>query len=254
MKTLLKAVLAVIVMSAVAVSAVAGESYTPNGSVTVSMSDRFVSPTLSTVRDVPYGVLDVWLNLPAGFSLQATEYIGFNDDDFDSDKNDEFDATAWKKFTLASSTYLKLRVKYINLMPVSDISGDDLLAYDVYVGRSWNWDGPNTVAAELRLQYWHYSRDIDEGMFILIPTLAHEYRAGMFTFYDRVSLLWNEELAPFGEMVNVQPVVGLKLRLTPSLNWNVVDIAGVLPLTEVEDGDPRTDGKVAYTTALNWRF
>jgi hypothetical protein len=254
----LKMVMAAVLMIVTFTQAWAGEGWTPSGSLTAQVASRNLNPCLSSVGyDDTQLMLDGWLNLPAGLSVELTEYAGLNDSDLDGDKGDEFDLAVWKKFALSSDSYLKFRVKYINGFPVSDMNGKDLLAYDVFVGKSFNWDGgPNTVKTEVRVQYWHYVRDLSEGLVEVIPSLTHEYRIGQFTTYERLALQWNNELAPFGDLLSGQASIGVKAKLMKNLNWNVVDVAAVTALTSVDEGDPRKVEhlKSAVTTALTYNF
>ncbi len=229
------------------------------GSFTASVMSQNIHPTLSMVKyPDPQVQGDLWLDLPAGYALQLQEYAGLNGGGFDNDKGDEFDLGVWKKFALDASTYLKLRLKYVDSFPVSEVEGDDPIAYDVFIGRSFNHDGPNTVTAELRAEYWHYIREGSEGMVSVIPSLSHEYRANArFAVYDQLVLQWNNEMDAFGELLSAQAKAGVKVKLTNNLNWNVVDVWGILPLTKVADGDPRAkndDGAVAVATALALRL
>jgi len=127
------------------------------------------------------------------------------------------------------------------------------LAYDVFIGKGFALNDKNLVKTEVRVQYWHYIRDLGEGLFEVIPSMTHEYKLNSkVTTYERLALQWNNELAPFGELLSGQAGVGLKVKLGQNLTWNLVDVTAVTALTPVDDGDPREGEsvKAAVSTAL----
>lgn len=232
------------------------DSWTPSGNVTALVQSKNLHPTLTFVKyDKPQAMLDGLLNLPAGFAVELSEYAGLNNRNLDGDKGDEFDAIVWKKFTLSPTDYLKLRLKYIDNFPGTDMDGKDMLAYDAFLGRVIKVDPVNTVTPEIRVEYWHYVRDLNESMVSVMPSLAHEYQfLPKVKLYDQFVLQWNDKLAPFGQLLSGQARVGLKVNISHDLVWNLIDVWGIMPLTQVSKGDPRQDGEVAYTTALKYNF
>ena len=235
------------IVAAVGLSALAApvSDWTPSGNVTATVGSKNLNPCMTSVSyDEPYGAIDLWLNLPAGFALQTSEEFGLGESDLDSDKGDKFNFAVWKKFVPAPGAYLNFRVKYINGYPVMTANGADMLAYDVFVGKSFNWDGPNTITAELRAEYWHFIRDANSGMVSIMPSVSHEYKVNTkVTVFEKIGLQWNNELAPFGELLSGQANIGVKVKLTKSLTWKVLSVTGMMPLQEADANDPRKDLK-----------
>ena len=196
--------------------------------------------------------MDGWLNLPESFALEAIEYNGLNDLNLDGDKGDELDALLWKKIVLPGNSYLKLRLKWCDSYPVHTANGKDVLAYDAFLGRSFT-NGGNTVTVELRGEYWQYIRDANNGMISVMPSVSHEYydQALRVTVYERLGLQWNNEMAPFEQLLTGQASLGCRIKVTSHLTWNIVDFTGVLPLQHVDDTDPRSvGGKCCVTTGI----
>ena len=255
MKSTLKMVLAVaIVLVGLNAMAEVNDSWTPSGNISVQVATKNIHPTLSFDKyDKPQSLVDGWLNLPAGLALELSEYAGLNNDNLDGDKGDEFDAALWEKITLPENAYLKFRLKWCDGYPVQTANGKDAMAYDAFIGKSYK-QGANKVTFELRAEYWHYVQNVDKGMVSIVPNVTHEYQVGKFTAYDQLVLQWNNELKPFGELLSGQAKVGVKVKLTPNLTWNILDIWGITPISPVEKGDPRQGQAVAFETMVTRTF
>jgi hypothetical protein len=253
--TLTVAVMAILVSASAMATAVS--SWTPSGSVTATAGSKNLNPCLTSVSyDEPYGAIDLWLNLPAGFALQTSEEFGLGESNLDNDGGDKFNLAIWKKFIPVPGTYLNFRVKYINGHPVMTANGADMLAYDVFVGKSFNWDGPNTIVVELRAEYWHFIRDANNGMISIMPSVAHEYKvSAKVTVFEKIGLQWNNELAPFGELLSGMANVGAKVKVSKNLTWKVLSVTGMMPLQEADANDPRKDLKeIAAVSELSISF
>ena len=226
----------------------------PTGSVSVQYLSRNIQPVLSYVKyDKAEAVLDFWLNLPTGLAFQATGYQGLNGGGINSDKGDEIDIALWKKFALSEDGYLNLRVKYCNGFDMSRQLSQKPLAYDAFVGKKFRL-GSHTLTPELRIEYWHYTRDLGTGMISVIPSLNHEYAiTPKLTLYEWAGLQWNNRLAPFGELLSGQGKVGAKVKLPHNLLLNA-DLYGVTPLQSVSAKDPRKGGRVALEVAMIYSF
>ena len=238
--------------------AVPTTDWVPSGSMTMMVQTKNIHPTISFDKyDKPQAMVDGWLNLPQGFAAELIEYAGLNNADLDGDKGDEFDACLWKKIILPNSGYLKFRLKWCDGYPVGTGNGNDVLAYDVFLGRKWKCDERNAVGAEIRVEYWNYVRDANNGMVSIIPSVTHEYRLGEavgFLAYDRLSLQWNNEMAPFSELLSGQAQCGIKIPLSKSLQWNAVDVTGVIPLGDAGPKDPRQGGVISIAMAVTGNF
>lgn len=235
-------------------TASAATNWTPSGTVTLLLGDKNFSPVLGTYRDEGYAFADVWVNLPADMAFQVSEYAGLNDSDLDSDKNDEFDLTLWKRFQLANGGYLKLRLKYFNIFPVSDLNRSDFVSYDVFVGKTVKVSDRSTLTPEFRVEYWHYLSSLNDGMFTILPGVTHSVTVGKVVAYQRLGLQWNEQFAPFGQLLSGQASAGFKTKVG-NWSWTIVDASGALPFESADKGDPREqDGVISYTTSVSRSF
>ena len=227
--------------------------YVPSGTISLTLGDKNWSPVLGSVRDEAYAFGDVWINLPKQTAAQVSYWVGLNDSDPDSDKNDEFDIAFWKSFQIGDSGYLKLRLKYFNIFPVSDLNRSDFMAYDIFVGQKIHVSR-STLVPEIRAEYWHYLSGLSDGMFTIMPGVTHSIPIGKVVAYQRLGLQWNEKLAPFGQLLSAQASIGVKTKVG-QWSWTIIDASGSLPLESVAEGDPRDQhGVIAYTTTVSWSF
>lgn len=231
----------------------ATNSWVPSGSAEVSVSSKNLHPTMSFVKyDEPQVFFNGWFNLPAGLALQYSQYSAIEDMNLDGGKDDEMDLAIHKKFMLTPDTYLKFRVKFVDGYPTADLDGNDLLVYDVYLGRVLKLDSANKLTVELRGEYWHYMRDLGEGVISIMPGVTHEVKISeKVSVYDRLGLQWNDELGVFGELLSGQANIGIKSKIAGAWSCSA-DLGGILPLGSAADTDPRNvGGEIAGTLTVS---
>ena len=244
----MKNILVIVAMLIINVVGVSAEGWTPNGSVTVAISSKFLVPVLSWVKyeKTSCFTADVWMNLPENFSLEFTEYGG-TDFQLDSDSVDEIDFIIWKKFNLTSDIYLKLKVKYANGFPLALFNGNDMWSYDLFVGQTVKINSQVNIVAEMRFEYCHYVRSLADGVWIVMPSVTGTLQIDpTFSFYGKVGGLYNSKFFSFGELLSGQASLGVKAKLLKNLTL-VVDASGLL--LSVKAGDPRKSD-VVYTASL----
>ena len=243
----MKNILTILVIVLVSMIGVSAEGWTPDGSVTVAVSSKFLVPVLSWVKyEKNIFTLDCFVNLPEGFSVEFTEYAG-TDFQLDSDSADEIDFIIWKKFNLTSDTYLKLRIKYANSFPISLMNGNDMWSYDLFLDQVIKIDNQISIVAEVRTEYCHYVRSLSEGVWVVMPSILASYTIDpVFSIYGKVGALYNSKFLSFGELLSGQASFGIKTKVMKNLTL-VVDASGLL--LDVKGGDPRKSD-VVYTASL----
>lgn len=254
MKRTLKMLVAVMVLaSGLRAFADVSSGWVPSGNATVGYRTENINPCTSSESYKDSQVLaDFWLNLPVGLALNVAKYAGLNDANFNGPgRGDQEDYILWylRKLPFVD---LKFRLKYVNYSSLYTTDKKDFLAEDIFLSR-----GTSVGKAELRLEVFHPGTRIEPMVLSVMPSLYHNWKVGgRVTVYDRIGLQWNGDYGAFSkQVVSAQANCGLKYQISSRFTWNVVDLFGVIPVTNVSQGDPRDPhGALAATTALSTGF
>lgn len=221
--------------------------------VTPSYKNRNISPCTSGISyDRPQVGINAFISIMDGWSVEINKFSGvdnFSNGNFNSDKGDELNLAIWYA-TKFSGNDLKFRYKVIDYPDLNDLTDNDLMTEDVFLSRTMP-----SGKYELRLEVFHPVNSFENVALTVMPSYSYSVKMDKrerLTTYSRLGLQWNGDYGPLSkDVVMGQITVGAKYKITKNIEWNLLDVFYVSPLTEVPDGDTRKSA-AQVTTSLSF--